>query len=33
MLVAIDLSCLFVMNWAYGRDSQIYVYYTLAGGV
>jgi len=33
MLVAIDLSCLFLMNWGYGRDSQIYVYYTLAGGV
>jgi adenylate cyclase len=33
MLVAIDLSCLFAMTWGYGRDSQIYVYYTLAGGV
>jgi adenylate cyclase len=33
MLVAIDLSCLFLMNWGYGRDSQIDVYYTLAGGV
>ena len=32
-LVAIALSCIFLMNWCLGRDSQIYVYYTLAGGV
>src|SRR5882672_786410 len=33
MLAAINLSGIFLVNWAYGRDSQIYVYYTLAGGV
>jgi adenylate cyclase len=33
MLVAIDLSCIFLMNWGFGRDSQVYVYYTLAGGL
>jgi class 3 adenylate cyclase len=33
MLVAIDLTCIFLMTWGYGRDSQVYVYYTLAGGV
>jgi adenylate cyclase len=33
MLAAINLSGVLVVNWAYGRDSQIYVYYTLAGGV
>jgi adenylate cyclase len=33
MLVVIDLSCLFLMNWGYGSNGQIYVYYTLAGGV
>jgi len=33
LLVAIDLSCIFVMNWGFGSDSKVYVYYTLAGGV
>ena len=33
VLVAIDLSCIFVMNWGFGSDSKVYVYYTLAGGV
>jgi adenylate cyclase len=32
-LVAINLSCIFLFNWCFGRDSQIYVYCTLAGGV
>ena len=33
MLAAINLSGIFLVNWAFGRDSQVYVYYTLAGGV
>jgi len=33
MLAAINLAGIFLVNWAFGRDSQIYVYYTLAGGV
>jgi adenylate cyclase len=33
MLAAINLAGIFLANWAYGRDGQIYVYYTLAGGV
>ncbi len=32
-LVAIAYSCIFLMNWGIGRDSQVYVYYTLAGGI
>jgi adenylate cyclase len=33
MLATINLSGIFLVNWAFGRDSQVYVYYTLAGGV
>jgi class 3 adenylate cyclase len=32
MLAAINLSGVFLINWCYGRDSQVYVYCTLAGG-
>jgi adenylate cyclase len=33
VLVAINLACIFLMNWGFGSDSKVYVYYTLAGGV
>ena len=33
MLAAVNLSGIFLVNRAFGRDSQVYVYYTLAGGV
>jgi adenylate cyclase len=33
MLALINLSGIFIATWCYGRDSQVYVYITLAGGV
>ena len=33
MLAAVNLSGIFLVNWAFGRDSQVYVDHTLAGGV